>query len=117
VVSRIREITAVTYVTLMSVTMFALSADPAMAATYKPPCNTYLSSSAGTVVNPIIGAFIGLRPVFFGLAVTAFLVGAVLAITEFGRSLVKWAMMVGGALLGFSAIISFGVALGLAKGC
>jgi hypothetical protein len=116
--ARIKAITLVTYVALMSAATFALGADPATAATtYKVPCNSTLEKPASAVIDPIIGAFIGLRPIFFGLALAAFLVGAVCAIAQFGKSLVAWAGVVGAALLGFSILATFGANLGLASGC
>jgi hypothetical protein len=102
---------------LTGVVMSGLFPEDASAAKYKVPCNNTLSKPLSTVVNPITGAFIGLQTVFFGIGLAAFLVGGVLAIFEFGKTLVKWALAVGGVLLVFGAVTSFASSTGLASGC
>jgi hypothetical protein len=116
VMDKITFIYAAMYSSLATAMMFG--AFPASAAAkYTAPCNNTLAKPMQAVVNPIAGAFIGLKPVFFLLGLAAFLVGGLLSITYFGKNLVRWSMVVGGVLLGFTVVVSFADSMGLADGC
>lgn len=81
------------------------------------PCNDFLAKPASAATDPVAGAFIGLKPVAFVLGLVLFLLGAIFAWLDFGRKLLRGAMMIGGALLGFGAIVAFAGSLGLNAGC
>jgi hypothetical protein len=102
---------------LTGVVMSGLFPEDAAAAKYKAPCNNTLSKPLSAVINPIAGAFIGLKPLFFVIGLASFLVGGLLSLTEFGRNLVKYSLVIGGVLLAFGAVTSFADAMGLANGC
>lgn len=119
--ARSRTLYVATSVALIGVLTGTLSPGTAFAAPkdngYKVPCNDFLSKPASAATDPIAGAFIGLRPVAFVVMIVLFFIGAIMGVFDIGKKILKWAALIGGALLGFAILVSFGTNLDLNKGC